>query len=171
MRYELGYDRDSQRLTPATVRARLRMAQGEPLLLREPVEVEVSDPLWQGKIDVSGARLLADRRGAEVHVDVGATLTVDDYRRLVAPRRPVAVRIRLHPASSAPVASEATVDLPPTLPGQIEVEVDAQSCPQPGVLVLARVRPLRCLKLTPAEAAAARDSLRFELETSALAIT
>ncbi|MGV8118984.1 MAG: hypothetical protein AB2L14_04385 [Candidatus Xenobiia bacterium LiM19] len=105
---------------------------------------------------------------------------VKDFLSLIASRKPIQLTVTLFPdisvpvpgipvpVSMPPVTSQVEVGIPRIPIGQIQSDVDGDSCPQPGVYVTARVVPPDFLQLTPQEASAAARSISFKSESSAI---
>ncbi|MGV8118391.1 MAG: proline-rich domain-containing protein [Candidatus Xenobiia bacterium LiM19] len=180
MRYELPYDSDSQKVTAAVVKTRLKLWKGEALLLKPTLQVAVQGDAWPSKVSISGQSLIMGNRAAQFYVELIQPFSLKDFLNLIAPRKPIQLTVTLFPdiaapapgipvpVSMPPVTSKAEIQIPKIPVGRIECEADCDSCPQPGVYLTARVVTPSFLQLTPLETEAAARSIYFRSQSSAL---
>jgi len=109
------YNPDSGRIGAVTVRSRIRIAGGEPVLLREPVETVIEPGSgWEGLVTTSGHELMDGRRAARFEATISDGMPLSKFAGLVIPKIPVRIRVTLTPDLQAPLPR---VPVPVQAPG------------------------------------------------------
>ena len=173
------YNPDSGRIWAVTVRSRIRIAGGEPVLLREPVETVIEPGSgWEGLVTTSGHELMDGRRAARFEATISDGMPLSKFAGLVIPKIPVRIRVTLTPDLQAPLPGVpvpvqapgptqtrvVSIAIPPIQPGMIELETfslpdDDSGRPRGGVR--ARVRFPSIVKPDTRELRMVQESITF----------
>ena len=173
------YDPDSGRVGAATVRSRIRIAGGDPVLLKDTVETTVEPGCgWEGLVTTSGHQLIDGRRAARFEAAMSEEISLGKFAELIVPKKPVRIRVTLTPDlqaplpgvpipidASAPVQTRViSIAIPAIQPGTIELETfslldDNTGRPRGGIR--ARVRFPSIVKPTADELRAVQQSVAF----------
>jgi len=152
------YEPDSGSVGAVTVRSRIRIAGGDPVLLKDRIEATLEPGSgWEGLVVTSGHQLMDGRRAARFEASLSDGMSLAKFGELVLPRKPVRIRVTLTPdiqvpAPGIPVPVEAPVPvqtrvvsiaIPHIHPGTIELDAfalpdDESGRPRGGIR--ARVR-------------------------------
>jgi len=173
------YDPDSGRVGAVTVRSRIRIAGGDPVLLKDSIESVVEpDSGWEGLVTTSGHELMDGRRAAKFEAALSGGMSLAKFAELVTPKKPVRIRVTLTPDIQAPLPGVpvpvqapvptqtrvVSIAIPRIQPGTIELETfalpdDESGRPRGGIR--ARVRFPSIVKPTADELRAVQQSVAF----------
>jgi len=130
------YNPDSGRVGAVTVRSRIRIAGGEPVILKDQVETVIEPGSgWEGLVTISGHELMDGRRAARFEAALSDGMPLGKFAELVIPKKPVRIRVTLTPDIQAPLPG---VPLPVQAPVPTQTRVVSIAIPsiQPGMLEL-----------------------------------
>ncbi len=130
------YNPDSGRMGAVTVRSRIRIAGGEPVLLKDQVETVIEPGSgWEGWVTTSGHELMDGRRAARFEAAISDGMPLAKFAELVIPKTPVRIRVTLTPDIQAPLPG---VPVPMQAPAPTQTRVVSIAIPsiQPGMIEL-----------------------------------
>lgn len=173
------YEPDSGSVGAVTVRSRIRIAGGDPVLLKDRIEATVEPGSgWEGLVVTTGHQLMDGRRAARFEATLSDGMSLAKFGELVLPRKPVRIRVTLTPDIQAPLPGVpvpvrapvptqtrvVSIAIPPIQPGMIEIETfslpdDDSGRPRGGIR--ARVRFPSIVKPTADELRAVQQSIAF----------
>lgn len=81
------YNPDSGRVGAVTVRSRIRIAGGEPVILKDQVETVIEPGSgWEGLVTISGHELMDGRRAARFEAALSDGMPLGKFAELVIPK-------------------------------------------------------------------------------------